>query len=543
MTPNNKQRWMGGMVLLSGGALLAALLLQGDGKDALLAQNQASSATSQASNQSTETISEQDFNSLDAGQAEDNPFADESSVTLRPLEMDVETEQALLEEQRAARTKQVAEQEAKTAEFLATQQAAEASAARRAAEEQAEHLARRQARQQALLDSADPPPPEIDDLTADAAAAQAQRRLEENARLDARMKEQIAQAASQQEKAVREAEQAKLRAEEAKQSRATFQAAQEKREQERLIAEKAKRDEEKRLAEQRKKDQALAAQQQKEADEKRLKQEQDAAKKAEIERLKTELDEEKRLAEQHKKDQALAAQQKEVDEKRLKQEQDAAKKAEAERLKAEQQTKTVLDAANKKLEAERARAMLDGDDKPWMVQAGMAATQDAADALAARLKAQGYPVQTSQTSRGVRVLVGPEKGQTAAKALRAKINQDPRINVKGAFELDWQPLAEAAGRQIKSASSNKADKPAASSRILMVQVAMAADQARADAVVAKLKANGYSAQTSQTSRGVRIMVGPASDRDAALALRNKVNQDPKLGMNSAWVINWQPLTP
>ena len=77
----------------------------------------------------------------------------------------------------------------------------------------------------------------------------------------------------------------------------------------------------------------------------------------------------------------------------------------------------------------------------------------------------------------------------------------------------------------------------------MVQVAMAADQARADAVVAKLKASGYSARTSQTSRGVRILVGPASDRDSALALRNKVNQDPSLGMNSAWVIHWQPPTP
>lgn len=504
MTPNNKQRWMGGVVLLSGGALLAALLLQGDGKDALLAQNQANSDTITVS---SEQISEQDFNALDAA---DNPFSDSSSVTLRPLEMDVETEQKLLEEQRAARAKQVAEQEARTAEFLAAQQAAEASAARRAAEEQVEQLARRQARQQALFESADPPPPEIDDLAADAATVQAQRRLEENARLEARVKEQVAKAASQQEQALRDAEQAKLRTEEAKQSRADFQAEQEKREQERLAAEKAKREEEKRLAEQRKKDEVLAAKQQKEADEKRLKQEQEAA-----------------------------------------------KKAETERLKAEQQAKTILDAANKKLEAERARALLEGDDKPWMVQAGMAASQETADAMANRLKAQGYSVQTSQTSRGVRVLVGPEKGQTAAKALSAKLNQDPRINVKGAWAIDWQPLSDAANRQPTSTETNStrssrgdaeskntaADKPATASPLLMVQVAMAADQARADAVVAKLKANGYSARTSQTSRGVRILVGPSRDRDAALALRNKVNQDPKLGMSSAWVINWQPPTP
>ena len=84
MTPNNKQRWMGGVVLLSGGALLAALLLQGAGKDALLAQNQANSASTTVTTPSDEPISEQDFNALDAGQATDNPFADSSSVTLRP---------------------------------------------------------------------------------------------------------------------------------------------------------------------------------------------------------------------------------------------------------------------------------------------------------------------------------------------------------------------------------------------------------------------------------------------------------------------------
>lgn len=531
MAPNNKQRWMGGVVLLSGGALLAALLLQGDGQNALIAHNQSNPAQTPVAAEAS--ISEQDFNPLDADTAQANPFADgstdDSAVTLRPLEMDVETEQKLLEEQRLARAKQVAEQEARTAEFLATQQAAEASAARRAAEEQAEQLARRQARQQAALDSADPPPPEIDDPAADAATLQAQQRLEENARLEARARQQATVAATQQAQAQREAELAKLRAEEAKQARVNFQEQQTQREQDRIAAEKAKRDEEKRLAEQRKKDEALAAQQQKEADEKRLKQEQEAAKKAEAERLKAE------------------AAQRKADEQ-------AAKKAEA-----------TLAAATKKLEAARARALLDGDEKPWMVQAGLAADQAPAEALASKLKAQGYKVQTSQTDRGVRILVGPEKGQGAAKALSAKLNQDPRVNVDQAWPIDWQPLAEAAGRPSSSradspkpenskptAAAKPSDsksaantEPAASTKPakLMVQVAMAADQARADAVVAKLKASGYSVKTSQTSRGVRIMVGPARDREAALALRNKVNQDPKLGTTSAWVIDWQPPTP
>lgn len=43
----------------------------------------------------------------------------------------------------------------------------------------------------------------------------------------------------------------------------------------------------------------------------------------------------------------------------------------------------------------------------------------------------------------------------------------------------------------------------------MVQVALAANQANADAVVSKLRAKGYKVTTSPTSKGIRIMVGPA----------------------------------
>ncbi|MEC7121235.1 MAG: hypothetical protein VXW65_15220, partial [Pseudomonadota bacterium] len=127
MTPDNKQRWMGGLVLLGGGALLAALLLKGDGQDALMSSattDRGTDSRSAATNPFAEaetSYSDTDFTSLDADQSA-MPASDETAVHLRPLEMDVQTEQRLLEEQRAARAKQVAEQEARTAEFLAKQQ-------------------------------------------------------------------------------------------------------------------------------------------------------------------------------------------------------------------------------------------------------------------------------------------------------------------------------------------------------------------------------------------------------------------------------------
>ena len=76
MAMNNKQRWMGGVVLLGGGALLAALLLKGQGEQAL-------------TNPSKDTHPE-----VTVSQPEPkNDYADR----LQPLTVDVENESMLLE--------------------------------------------------------------------------------------------------------------------------------------------------------------------------------------------------------------------------------------------------------------------------------------------------------------------------------------------------------------------------------------------------------------------------------------------------------------
>ena len=75
----------------------------------------------------------------------------------------------------------------------------------------------------------------------------------------------------------------------------------------------------------------------------------------------------------------------------------------------------------------------------------------------------------------------------------------------------------------------------------MVQVALAVNEANADALAAKLKAKGYKVTKSPTSKGIRLMVGPSKDRAAADAIRKKIATDESLGMKSAWVIDWVPL--
>ena len=72
-----------------------------------------------------------------------------------------------------------------------------------------------------------------------------------------------------------------------------------------------------------------------------------------------------------------------------------------------------------------------------------------------------------------------------------------------------------------------------------VQVALANDQAKADELAKKFQAAGYQVKTSTTSRGVRVVVGPERGKVAALALKDKINSDPKVNTTSAWVLYWR----
>lgn len=71
-----------------------------------------------------------------------------------------------------------------------------------------------------------------------------------------------------------------------------------------------------------------------------------------------------------------------------------------------------------------------------------------------------------------------------------------------------------------------------------VQIALATDQQKADAIVKQLQSAGYKAKTSQTTRGIRVVVGPEKGKEAALALKDKINADPKIKTNEAWVLFW-----
>ena len=162
-------------------------------------------------------------------------------------------------------------------------------------------------------------------------------------------------------------------------------------------------------------------------------------------------------------DDKAKAQQKAAEQKKLEQQNAQAKqKAEAEKKLAEQKRKATADEAEKrekatekkaaekkqkaqdeakkKTEAEKARDLLENGDKQWMVQVALAANDANADAVAAKLRAKGYKVTRSKTSKGVRIMVGPSKDRETADATRKKINADESLGMKSAWVNEWTPL-------------------------------------------------------------------------------------------------------
>lgn len=69
----------------------------------------------------------------------------------------------------------------------------------------------------------------------------------------------------------------------------------------------------------------------------------------------------------------------------------------------------------------------------YMVQVAISPDKDRVDEVVKKYRDAGYKVTTSSTSRGLRVLVGSEKTEEGAKALRSKIAADSRVPSSGAF--------------------------------------------------------------------------------------------------------------
>ncbi|WP_350562515.1 LysM peptidoglycan-binding domain-containing protein [Psychrobacter sp. CAL346-MNA-CIBAN-0220] len=111
------------------------------------------------------------------------------------------------------------------------------------------------------------------------------------------------------------------------------------------------------------------------------------------------------------------------------------------RKKEEALAKKSVDAkhdAQQKLRAARKEVKETDAKGSFGVQVALATNQASADEVAKKFRSAGYKVKTSTTSRGVRVVVGPERGKVAALALKDKVNSDPDVNTTSAWVLYWR---------------------------------------------------------------------------------------------------------
>lgn len=266
----------------------------------------------------------------------------------------------------------------------------------------------------------------------------------------------------------------------------------------RLEQAKAKQAELKKAQETQKVEEAKKTQEQKRAEEQKAKQaEALKAKKAE---------EAKKIQEQKKAEEAKKAQ-----ELKAKQDKERQEKEKQEKAKQEQKPKTA--------------------PRTYVVQTG--------DTLIRLSKEYNIPVSAIaeannmgrhdplQRGRTIKLPTAKEVKELQAAAAKREQERLAKVAAEQKREAINERLAEAR-REAKKQGIN--DNYA-------VQVALATDQAKADEVANGYKKAGYSkVRTVKEARGVRVIVGTERSKEAAIALKDKINNDPSVRADGAWVI-------
>lgn len=360
--------------------------------------------------------------------------ASASSENGQPLTTDVATEERILAQKQKEREARVAQQERRTKEFLAEQEQAEAAALAKARAENEQYM-----NNNAVEPVGDETSPEV--AASVIAKPTVQARTEAAATATATPTPTTVKPAvitTKNDDAAKKAAEQKAAADKQAQQRAAEQAKAKQNEQvkaQQAAADKKKADELK--AEQKRAEQKQAEQQKAEAAK--------AAPKTpgsyEVKRGDGLI----RLAREYNVPVAALAQANNMntsDSLRVGQELKIPSQSQISRLEREaaeeQRRAEVAKTAQQRLVQARQEAARGEAKGSFGVQVALADNQAKADEVAKKLRSAGYKVSTSPTSRGVRVIVGPETGKPAALALKDKINGDSRTGIKNAWVLYWR---------------------------------------------------------------------------------------------------------
>ncbi len=212
-------------------------------------------------------------------------------------------------------------------------------------------------------------------------------------------------------------------------------------------------------------------------------------------------------------------------------EQAAAEKAAREKKEAEAKKQAEAQAERKREAAETAKAEAAKNEPPkspsdYQVKRG--------DGLIKLARQYNMPVEALAQANNLSPSTSLQVGQNITIPSRSQVQRLER-------EAEAAEKSAEAKRnaQQKLTEARKEVKETDAKGSFGVQVALANNQAKADELAKKLQAAGYKVKTSPTSRGVRVIVGPERGKVAALALKDKINSDPKLNASEAWVLYWR----
>lgn len=206
----------------------------------------------------------------------------------------------------------------------------------------------------------------------------------------------------------------------------------------------------------------------------------------------------------------------------------AADKKRADELKAEQKRAEQKKAEQQQAEQKKTEVAQSAPKTPgsYEVQRG--------DGLIRLAREYNVPVEALAQANNLSTSDSLRVGQQLTIPSKRQIS---RLEREAAEEKKRAEAAKTAQQRLAQARQEAARGEAKGS--FGVQVALADNQAKADEVAKKLRSAGYRVSTSQTSRGVRVIVGPETGKPAALALKDKINGDPRTGVKNAWVLYWR----
>lgn len=131
-----------------------------------------------------------------------------------------------------------------------------------------------------------------------------------------------------------------------------------------------------------------------------------------------------------------------------------------------------------------------------------------------------------------------QRGRTIKLPTASEIKTLQEKAQKRQQERIAQEQAEQKKRQLdeKLADARKEAKRQGGNESYAVQVALATDQAKANAIANAYKKAGYKVRTETERRGVRVIVGSERSREAATILKDKLKNDPSVPADGAWVV-------